>query len=32
MDHTNMLFYDHHILKLPDVAKLKNAISQFITG
>ena len=26
MDHTNMLFYDQHILKLPDVVKLKTAI------
>ena len=26
MEHTNMLFYDLHILKLPDVVKLKTAI------
>ena len=26
MEHTNMLFYDQHILKLPDVVKLKTAI------
>ena len=26
MDHTNMLFYHQHILKLPDVVKLKTAI------
>ena len=29
MDHTNMLFYDQHILKLPDVVKLKTAIIMF---
>ena len=28
LDHTNMLFYDQHILKLPDVV-LKNAIIMF---
>ena len=26
MEHTNMLFYDQHILKLPDAVKLKTAI------
>ena len=29
MEHTNMLFYDQHILKLPDVVKLKTAIIMF---
>ena len=29
MDHTNMLFYDQHILKLPDVVKVKTAIIMF---
>ena len=29
MDHTNMLFYDQHILKLSDVVKLKTAIIVF---
>ena len=29
MDHTNMLFYDQHILKLPDVVKLKTASIMF---
>ena len=29
MDHTNMLFYDQHIIKLPDVVKLKTAIIMF---
>ena len=29
MDHTNMPFYDQHILKLPDVVKLKTAIIMF---
>ena len=28
-EHTNMLFYDKHILKLPDVVKLKTAIIMF---
>ena len=29
MHHTNMLFYDQHILKLPDVVTLKTAIIMF---
>ena len=29
MDHTNMLFYGQHILKLPDVVKCKTAIIMF---
>ena len=29
MEHTNMLFYDKHILKFPDVVKLKTAIRMF---
>ena len=29
IDHTNMLFYDQHILKLPDVVKLKTPIIMF---
>ena len=29
MDYTNMQFYDQHILKLPDVLKLKTAIIVF---
>ncbi len=29
MDHTNTLFYDLHILKLPDVVELKTAIIMF---
>ena len=29
MEHTNMLFYDQRILKLPDVVKLKTAIIMF---
>ena len=29
MDHTNMLFDDQHIIKLPDVVKLKSAIIMF---
>ena len=26
MEHTNMLFYDKHILKLPDVVQLKTTV------
>ena len=29
LDHTNLLFHNVHILKLPDIVKLKNAISMF---
>ena len=29
MEQTNMLFYDQHILKLPDLVKLKTAIIMF---
>ena len=33
LDHTNLLFYNVHILKLPDLVKLKTAIiSSYITN